>query len=223
MAPESELLLVEDDLQLGQALRHALSEGRHATSWARTLEEGDLFLRTRRFSAVLLDLALPDGSGLALLKQMRLRDDRTPVLIITARDAVDERVLGLDEGADDYLSKPFAIPELLSRVRALLRRSAGFASRAWKIGELSLDPQAHTLTRMGIPVHLSPREFQFLLVLAQKAGRVVTRAHLEEAISELGEGPESNAIEVHVHHLRRKLGSGTVKTIRGLGYLLEMA
>jgi len=222
MVSGTELLLVEDDLQLGQALRHALVEDGHAASWVRTLEEGDLFLRTRRFDGVLLDLGLPDGSGLALLKGIRRRDDRTPVLIITARAAVDDRVHGLDEGADDYLSKPFAIPELLSRVRALLRRSAGFASRAWKIGDLSLDPQARTLTRNGIPVHLSPREFQVLLVLAQKAGRVVTRAQLEEAASELGEGPESNVIEVHVHHLRRKLGSCTVKTIRGLGYLLEV-
>jgi DNA-binding response OmpR family regulator len=222
MASLSEILLVEDDLHLGRALFHALTEDGHAVAWAHSLEEGDLFLRTQSFHGVLLDLGLPDGSGLGLLRQMRRRDDRTPVLIATARDAVHDRVQGLDEGADDYLSKPFDISELLSRVRALLRRSAGFASRSWNIGDLSLDPQARSVTRSGTPVHLSPREFQVLLVLAQRAGRVVTRTQLEEAACELGEGPESNAIEVHVHHLRRKLGPGTVRTIRGLGYLLEV-
>lgn len=221
MNSEAAILLVEDDPQLGRALVQALADSGCAASWVRTLEDGDLMVRTRRFDGVLLDLGLPDGSGLELLKRMRRRDDRTPVLILTARDAVDDRVRGLDEGADDYLAKPYAMKELLSRIRALLRRSAGFAGRTWRIGDLMLDPQARTLSRSGTPVHLSPREFQVLMALARMAGRVVTRAHLEEAISEMGSEPESNTIEVHVHHLRRKMGNGLVRTVRGLGYLLE--
>ena len=222
MTQETCILLIEDDPQLGRALLHALKDSGHAATWVRTVEDGDLHLRTQRIDGVLLDLGLPDGSGLDVLKRMRHRNDRTPVLILTARDAVEDRVRGLDEGADDYLPKPFAIPELLSRVRALLRRSAGFASRAWRIGDLSLDPEARNLTRAGTPVHLAPREFQVLLLLARQAGRVVSRAHLEEGISDLGEEPESNAIEVHIHHIRKKLGNGRIRTVRGLGYLLEM-
>lgn len=221
MGFDADILLIEDDPALGRALVQALTDAHYGAAWAQTKEEGDLLLRTRRFDGVLLDLGLPDGSGLDVLKRMRRRDDRTPVLILTARDAVEDRVRGLDEGADDYLPKPFAVPELLSRVRALLRRSAGFASRAWKIGDLSLDPHTRSLTRDGVAVHLSPRECQVLLVLARMAGRVVSRTRLEEAISELGAEPESNAIEVHIHHLRRKIGSGIVRTVRGLGYLLE--
>lgn len=221
MAQENALLLIEDDPQLGRALLQALTDAGFAATWIRTVEDADLHLRTRRFEGVLLDLGLPDGSGLEVLRRLRRRHDRTPVLILTARDAVEDRVRGLDEGADDYLPKPFAIPELLSRVRALLRRSAGFASRAWQIGDLNLDPEARCLLRDGVPVHLSPREFQVLLLLARQAGRVVSRSALEEGISDLGEEPESNALEVHVHHLRKKLGNRRIRTVRGLGYLLE--
>jgi DNA-binding response OmpR family regulator len=221
MGFDTEILLIEDDPQLGRALLHALADSAYDTTWAQNMEDGDLLLCTHRFDGVLLDLGLPDGSGLDVLKRMRRRDDRTPVLILTARDSVEDRVRGLDEGADDYLPKPFAVPELLSRVRALLRRSAGFASREWKIRDLCLDPQTRSLTRGGVAVHLSPREFQVFLALARMAGRVVSRGQLEEAISKMGAEPESNAIEVHVHHLRRKIGNGLVRTVRGLGYLLE--
>ncbi len=221
MGHEISILLIEDDPHLGRALAQSLRDSDYAATWVRTAEDGDLQLRTQRFDGVLLDLGLPDASGLDVLKALRRRNERTPVLILTARDAVEDRVRGLDEGADDYLPKPFAVPELLSRVRALLRRSAGFASRAWQIGDLSLDPEGRSLARDGVPVHLSPREFQVLLLLAHQAGRVVGRTQLEEGISELGEEPESNAIEVHIHHLRKKLGSGRIRTVRGLGYLLE--
>jgi len=216
------LLLIEDDPQLGRALLHALTDSGYAASWVRNVEDGDLHLRTQAFDALLLDLGLPDGSGLDVLRRLRRRNDRTPVLILTARDAVEDRVRGLDEGADDYLPKPFAIPELLSRIRALVRRSSGFASQVWRFGDLSLDAEARVVTLRGEAVELSPREYQVLHLLARNAGKVVTRLRLEEGIFEMGEEPESNAIEVHIHHLRRKLDSGRIRTIRGMGYLLEM-
>jgi DNA-binding response OmpR family regulator len=219
--PATRLLLIEDDPQLGRALLKSLNDSVYATSWARSVEDGDLYLQTQRFDAILLDLGLPDGSGLDVLKHMRRRNDLTPVLILTARDAVEDRVRGLDGGADDYLVKPFAIPELLSRVRALVRRSSGFASSLWRLGELTLDVDARVLKVADAAVDLSPREFQLLYLLARNVGRVVSRASLEEGVFDLGEEPESNAIEVHIHHLRRKLGGQRIRTVRGLGYLLE--
>ena len=215
------LLLIEDDPQLGRALLQALTDGGYVATWVRNVEEGELHLQTQTYDSLLLDLGLPDGSGLDVLKGMRRRNDRTPVLILTARDGVEDRVRGLDEGADDYLTKPFAIPEMLSRIRALVRRSSGFASRIWRLGNFSLDIDARKLEMNGEPVELSPREFQVLFLLARNAGRVVSRPQLEEGIYEMGEEPESNAIEVHIFHLRRKLGSQRIRTVRGLGYLLE--
>jgi DNA-binding response OmpR family regulator len=216
------ILLVEDDRQLGRALVAALEGSRYAVEWARTVAAADLSLRTTRFAAALLDLGLPDGSGFDLLAALRRRRDRTPVLILTARDALEDRVRGLDGGADDYLVKPFAVPELLSRIRALIRRAAGFADRIRRFGGFELDLDAWTLSQGGAPVSVSRREFQVLAALARQGGRVVTRAQLEEAIFDLGEEPESNSLEVHVHNLRRKLGGERIRTVRGLGYLLEL-
>ncbi|WP_420798813.1 response regulator [Geothrix limicola] len=217
------ILLVEDDDQLGAALSRSLIQAGFEVAWVRGAQDGDLHLRTRTYDALLLDLGLPDGSGLRILRAMRRRDDRTPVIILTARDGIEDRVLGLDEGADDYLVKPFAVPELHSRIRALVRRSAGFAARQWVLGDLVLEPELQAANLKGEPVILSPREFQVLYLLARSAGRVVSRAQLEEGIFDLGEEPESNTIEVHIHRLRRKLGHRRIRTIRGLGYLLESA
>lgn len=223
MSPDIRILLVEDDDQLGGALLRSLVQAGFDATWVLTALNGDLHLRTQTYGALLLDLGLPDGSGLQVLKAMRKRDDRTPVIILTARDGVEDRVTGLDEGADDYLVKPFAVPELLSRIRALVRRSAGFAARAWVLGDLVLEPERRAVSLRGQAVELSPREYQVLFQLARSAGRVVSRAQLEEGVFDLGEEPESNTIEVHVHRLRRKLGQTRIRTIRGLGYLLEHA
>lgn len=217
------ILLVEDDDQLGGALQRALVQAGFEVTWVLTATNGDLHLRSHTFGALLLDLGLPDGSGLQVLKAMRKRDDRTPVIILTARDGVEDRVTGLDEGADDYLVKPFAVPELVSRIRALVRRSAGFAGRAWVLGDLVMEPDRRMVYLQGQAVELTSREYQVLLLLARSAGRVVSRAQLEEGIFDLGEEPESNTLEVHVHRLRKKLGQRRIRTIRGLGYLLENA
>lgn len=221
LSADIRILLVEDDDQLGAALARSLAQAGFDATWVRGAQDGDLYLRTRTYSALLLDLGLPDGSGLKVLRAMRHRDDRTPVIILTARDGLEDRVLGLDEGADDYLVKPFAVPELHSRLRALVRRSAGFAARRWVLGDLVLEPELQAASLRGHPVELSPREFQVLYMLARSAGRVLSRSQLEEGIFDLGEEPESNTIEVHVHHLRRKLGHRRIRTVRGLGYLLE--
>lgn len=223
MSADIRVLLVEDDGQLGAALLRALVQAGFDTTWVRGAQDGDLHLRTQSYGALLLDLGLPDGSGMQVLKALRLRDDRTPVLILTARDGLEDRVFGLDEGADDYLVKPFAVPELLSRIRALVRRSAGFAARRWVLGDLVLEPESRLATLKGEPLDLGPREYQVLLLLARSAGRVVSRVQLEEGVFDLGEEPESNTIEVHIHRLRRKLGHRRIRTIRGLGYLLENA
>lgn len=221
MSVDIRILLVEDDDQLGAALLRALVQAGFETTWVSTALNGDLHLCTQTYGALLLDIGLPDGSGLQVLRSMRQRDDRTPVIILTARDGIEDRVIGLDEGADDYLVKPFAVPELLSRIRALVRRSAGFAARAWVLGDLVLEPERRTASLKGQAVELSPREYEVLLLLARSAGRVVSRVQLEEGVFDLGEEPESNTIEVHVHRLRKKLGQGRIRTIRGLGYLLE--
>ncbi len=216
------LLLVEDDDQLGRALRAALEgEGYHVT-WSRDLKEAKAFVDVETFDGLLLDLGLPDGSGLDLLKVMRQAENRTPVMILTARDAVEDRVLGLDQGADDYLPKPFAMEELFSRLRALLRRSAGYAGQSWVLGPLTLDVTAQRAFVDGQPLSLSRREWQLLLRLARNKGRIVSRSTLEQSLFEPGDEPESNALEVHMHHLRKKLKVDLIRTVRGLGYLLEV-
>jgi len=184
-------------------------------------------LRAESFDAVLLDLGLPDGDGTELLRRLRASrpagttdatDPATPVLIMTARDAVPDRVSGLDEGADDYLVKPFDTLELLARLRVALRRSAGRSSPVLRHADLVVDPAARTVRRAGVDVTLSAREFALLMTLLQSAGQVLSKSRLESALYGEGERIESNAIEVHVHHLRRKLGNALIRTIRGVGY-----
>lgn len=214
------ILVVEDDTLLGDALQAGLRQAGFAVDWLRDGAAADAALRTEPFAAVVLDLGLPRLAGFEVLRKLRGRDDRTPVLILTARDAVDDRVKGLDAGADDYVVKPTAIAELAARLRALVRRSRGAATSELRLGGLQIDPAARTVRFEGQPVELQPREFAVLHALALHAGRVMTRTQLESCLYEWGQALESNAIEVHVHHLRRKLAPSLIRTVRGVGYMV---
>lgn len=216
------ILLVEDDALLGDALQAGLRQAGFAVDWLRDGSAADAALRVENFAAVVLDLGLPKLAGFEVLRKLRSRDDRTPVLILTARDAVDDRVKGLDTGADDYVVKPIAIAELAARLRALVRRAQGGAGSALRVGELEIDPAARSVNLAGVPVELQPREFAVLLELVLNAGRVLTRTQLESRLYEWGDALESNAIEVHVHHLRRKLAPSLIRTVRGVGYMVPV-
>jgi len=214
------VLLVEDDPMIGESLRKGLRLEGFTVDWVQDGHGAELALETTDYALVLLDLGLPKKDGLSVLRGWRARDVATPVLILTARDAVPDRVAGLDSGADDYLVKPFDLSELLARMRALLRRQAGRA-RGWvEIGALRLDPVAHTVEYQGKPVALSAREFALLQALVDSPRAVLSREQLEERLYGWGEEVESNAIEVHVHNLRRKLSQQVIRTVRGVGYRL---
>lgn len=214
------ILLVEDDALLGDALQAGLREAGHAVDWLRDGAAAEAALAAEQFAAIVLDLGLPRLSGLDLLRRVRARGDRTPVIVLTARDAVDDRVRGLDLGADDYLVKPVALAELDARVRAVTRRAAGLARGVLEVGSLSIDPGARQVTYRGAPVDLQPREYALLHALALRAGQVLTRSQLESQLYEWDDALESNAIEVHVHRLRRKLSPDLIRTVRGVGYML---
>ena len=214
------VLVVEDDPLLGDALRVGLGQAGFAADWVQDGRTAWLALRAEPFAAVVLDLGLPTLSGVDLLRRLRAERNAVPVLILTARDAVPDRIAGLDAGADDYLVKPVDLGELAARLRALVRRASGQASPVLTVGALSLDPAAHTVTFRGRAVELSAREFALLHELARAAGRVLSREQLEQQLYPRGEELGSNAIEVHVHHLRRKLAPEAVVTVRGVGYML---
>jgi two-component system, OmpR family, response regulator QseB len=214
------LLLIEDDLDLGGSLQQVLRGAGFTSEWLRTAAQARLFAAQRRHDCILLDLGLPDGHGLALLRQWRQDGLRTPLIIITASDALGDRLAGLDEGADDFLVKPFAVEELVSRVRAVTRRAAQQAARVWQVGDLQLDMTQRQCLVDGQAVALSPREFDILKALARTPGSVLAKHRLAQALDPLGEPVDFNAIEVHVHNLRRKVGAARVKTVRGVGYLL---
>jgi two-component system response regulator QseB len=214
------LLVVEDDRMIGESVRTALRQEGYAVDWVRDGVDAEAALQAERYDLILLDLGLPGKSGLDVLRAARTRGDAMPVLVITARDAVGDRVTGLDAGADDYLVKPFDLDELLARVRALLRRPSGQREAVLRHGVLVLDPARHETTLDGAPVRLTTREFALLRTLLQRPGVPFSRPRLEEAIYGWGEEVESNAIEVHVHALRRKLGAGWIHTVRGVGYMV---
>jgi DNA-binding response OmpR family regulator len=214
------ILLVEDDTLLGDGIRAGLRQADFAVDWVQDGILGETALRTGTYAAVVLDLGLPRLSGLDLLRGLRARGDATPVLILTARDAVVDRVKGLDSGADDYLIKPFDLDELAARLRALIRRVQGSAAPLLRLHGVLLDPAQHRVEYHGEPVELTARQFTLLHELMLNAGRVLSREQLEQRVYPWGEELESNAIEVHVHHLRRKLAAELVRTVRGVGYLM---
>lgn len=215
------LLLVEDDEPLGDALRVGLTQDGYTVDWLRDGEAASAALRTEPYELVILDLGLPRKSGIEVLKQLRARGESVPVLILTARDTVSDRVRGLDTGADDYLVKPFDLDELCARLRALLRRRGGRATIQIRHGDIVLDPAAHSVTSEGEPVELSPREFAVLQMLLENRGRALSRHRLEESLYSWDSEVESNAVEVYVHHLRKKLGANLIRTIRGVGYIVD--
>ncbi len=214
------VLLVEDDPMIGDSLRKGLRMEGFTVDWVQDGRSAELAVETTHYALVLLDLGLPKKDGLSVLRGWRERGSTVPVLILTARDAVPDRVAGLDGGADDYLVKPFDLTELLARMRALLRRQAGRARDLIEVGALRLDPVAHAIDYRGQPVQLSAREFALLHALAESPGVVLSREQLEDRLYGWGEEVESNAVEVHVHNLRRKLSAQLIRTVRGVGYRL---
>jgi len=212
------LLLVEDDPMVGAAVQRGLRQEGHAVDWVQDGVAAGLALRDHPFELVLLDLGLPRRDGLALLAEIRGAGNAVPVLILTARDSVSDRIAGLDAGADDYLIKPFDLDELAARVRALGRRQRGQAEPVVSHGRLVLDPAAHSVALDGEPVKLSAKEFALLQALLEQGGKPLSRSQLEDRLYGWGEEVESNAIEVHIHALRRKLGAGWILNLRGVGW-----
>ncbi len=214
------ILMMEDDLDLGRALQAALKLEGISSEWRRRLVDAPQTFADESFDCVLLDLSLPDGDGMALLKHWRRQACAVPVIVITAREGLQDRLAGLDGGADDFLLKPFAPAELVSRMRAVLRRYAKQSSDVWHVNGLEIEPRSHTVRADGETLALSPREFQLLLELAREPGQVVVKGDLARRLEPLGEAVDFGAIEVHVFNLRRKLGAERIKTIRGVGYML---
>lgn len=214
------LLLIEDDTLLGDGVKVGLMQANYAVDWVTDGEAGEHALQVETYDALILDLSLPKKEGLKILQALRARGEKLPVLILTARDTVNDKVMGLDAGADDYLVKPFDLDELTARLRALLRRQYGRVRAEIEYGNLCLDPAAHTLTQAGQAITLSHREFAILQTLLENVGKVLSRTQLEESLYGWDDLIESNAVEVHIHHLRKKLGKDLIRTIRGVGYLV---
>ncbi|PKO39526.1 MAG: DNA-binding response regulator [Betaproteobacteria bacterium HGW-Betaproteobacteria-6] len=214
------ILLVEDDPELGDGLTVGLRQAGFAVDWLRDGNSADQALQSESFDLVVLDLGLPRLSGMDVLSRARGRGLTVPILILTARDATGDKVSGLDAGADDYLVKPIDLDELSARIRALTRRSAGRAAPLLTHGELAIDLAAHRVTLAGQEIELSSREYSLLQMLLENAGRVLTRTQLEQSVYGWRDEPDSNALEVHIHHLRKKLGSDLIRTLRGVGYTI---
>ena len=214
------LLLVEDDSMIGEALLDLLRAENYAVDWAKDGETADSALRTQAYDLVLLDLGLPRRDGLSVLKALRSRKDRVPVLIATARDSVQQRIEGLDAGADDYVLKPYNLEELQARIRALLRRASGRAEPIYEHKGVSINPATREVTVDGTAVTLSAREWAVLEPLLARPGMVLSRAQLEDKLYGWKDEISSNAVEVYIHGLRRKLGADLIQNIRGVGYLV---
>lgn len=215
------ILLVEDDELLGDGLRTGLVQYGYTVDWLKDGLTADQALKTENFDVVVLDLGLPKMIGITVLQNIRSRGQTTPVIILTARESIEDRVKGLDAGADDYLTKPFDLDELCARLRALQRRSATRAEPTIIHEGIVLDPAAHTVKLHGEFVSVSRREFALLFKLLENAGRVLSREHLAQSLYGWGEDVDSNALEVHIHNLRKKFGQDFIHTIRGIGYMID--
>lgn len=214
------LLLVEDDPMIGEAVLDLLRAEHYAVDWARDGDAADTALRTQTYDLVLLDLGLPKRDGLAVLRDLRTRKNRTPVMVATARDAVAQRIEGLDAGADDYVLKPYDLDELLARIRALLRRASGRAEPVYEHKGVCINPATREATVQGLPVVLSAREWAVLEPLIARPGMVLSRQQLEDKLYGWGDEVSSNAVEVYIHGLRKKLGAEVLLNVRGVGYLV---
>ncbi|MBQ8829375.1 MAG: response regulator [Burkholderiaceae bacterium] len=215
------ILLVEDDEMIGEAVVDGLKSEGYTVDWVKDGHSATIAMDTTPFSLVVLDLGLPGKDGLAVIKDVRRRHNSTPILITTARDTINDRIVGLDTGADDYLVKPFDLDELNARVRALLRRSAGRSDPIIKRGRLTINPSTREVIFNGEQILLSSKEYALLFALAERSGIVLSRVQLEEKLYNWDNSIGSNAIEVHIHHLRKKLTEDSIKTVRGVGYVLE--
>lgn len=217
------VLLVEDDELLGDGIRTGLKHYGHTVDWVKDGKSASDVITSKfeNFDAIVLDLGLPKLSGLDVLRNIRERNIATPVVILTARDTVDDRVKGLDTGADDYITKPFDLDELCARLRALQRRSKSRAKPLLTYGKINLDPASHIVTLEGEQVMISRREFALLQKLLENSGRVISREQLNQTLYGWGETIDSNALEVHIHNLRKRFGNNLIRTIRGVGYMVE--
>lgn len=215
------LLLVEDDQMLGQALKTGLIQGGYTVDWLTDGESAIKALHSDVFDLMVLDIGLPGMSGVEVLKTIRKEQDQIPVMILTAYDALEDRVVGLDAGADDYLVKPFDLDELLARLRAITRRKGGYLASEIQIGNITLDTAAHTLFVEGNEISISNKEYQLLEYLMTRPGQVIQRSHLESILYGWEGKVESNSLEVYVHNLRKKVGADNITTVRGVGYRFE--
>lgn len=214
-------LLVEDDQLLGDGLRAGLDNKGYTVDWLKDGEDAENALLKESFDAVILDLGLPRRSGIDIIKTLRSKGISTPILVLTARDEIEQRVSALDSGADDYLTKPFDLNELAARLRALVRRTSGRAEPTINYGQLSLDPASHMVYRRGRQINVSPKEFALLHKLLENMGRVLSREQLAQTLYGWDNEIDSNAVEVHIHNLRKKLGIKIIRTIRGVGYMID--
>lgn len=215
------ILLVEDELVLGDAVATHLKRSNHAVDWVQRIDDAEAALRAVDYRIVLLDLHLPDGRGLDLLRSLRRVDDTRPIIILTARDQIRDRIEGLNAGADDYLVKPFDLDELVARIAAVQRRSAEKASSTIRVGDLVIDQTARNVWRNDKEIQLTAREWALLDCLAERSGATLSKVQLEEALYAFGAEIESNAVEVYISRLRKKLGAEVIRTMRGVGYRLE--
>lgn len=215
------ILVVEDDETLGEGMQEGLRRDGYAVDWVKDGNVADQVLKSESFDAVVLDLGLPKLHGIRVLENLRLRGNKTPVLILTAKDAIEDKIKGLDMGADDYMPKPFDLSEVSARLRALQRRSVDRATSKITYKEITIDPIAHEVKYQGSPLNLPRREFALLLKLIENEGKALSRDQLTQSLYNWDEDVDSNALEVHIHNLRKKFGTDLIRTIRGVGYMVE--